>query len=108
MKAFFALLSIDLWLERRRIGWLVALAAAIALQALACVYLGFFAIVLTPVYAAVQALRYPPRRLLALGVGLIVEHIRMAALLAEIFGESIPGPHHLQPGVFFNFLLGHD
>jgi hypothetical protein len=61
-----ALLSIDLWLERRRIGWLAALAGAIALQALACVYLGFFAIVLAPVYAAVRSLRFPPRRLAAL------------------------------------------
>jgi len=49
-----ALLCIDLWLERGRKRWLVGIAASVALQALACVYIGFFTFVVTPVYALVR------------------------------------------------------
>ncbi|MEW6273345.1 MAG: hypothetical protein AB1689_29045, partial [Thermodesulfobacteriota bacterium] len=49
-----ALLFVDLWLERRRVASLAGLALAIALQALACVYVGFFTLIAVPVYAAVR------------------------------------------------------
>ena len=39
--------------------------------------------------------------LLALGEGLVVEHVGVAALLAEILGERVAGPHRLQARVFF-------
>jgi hypothetical protein len=49
-----ALLFVDLWVERRRAWHLVALALAVALQALSCVYIGFFTFITVPVYAAVR------------------------------------------------------
>jgi len=57
-----ALLCVDLWLERRRIGWLVGLALAIGLQSLSCVYIGFFTLVAVPVYAALRLLDVRERR----------------------------------------------
>lgn len=39
-----ALLAVDLWVERRRVSSLVGLALALALQILACLYLGYFAL----------------------------------------------------------------
>ena len=53
-----ALLAIDLHLETRRSRWLFALAAALVLQALACVYLGFFTFALAPVYALARWLAH--------------------------------------------------
>ncbi len=71
-----ALLCVDLWLERRRTGWLAGLAVATALQAATCVYVGFFTLVVVPVYAAVRLVGVRERRaaagagiLLALGAG---------------------------------------
>jgi hypothetical protein len=65
-----ALLFVDLWLERRRALFLVGLALAIALQALACVYVGFFALVTVPIYAAVRLLDVRERRAgAAAGIG---------------------------------------
>jgi hypothetical protein len=64
----FALLAVDCWLERRRARALVGLALAMAFQGLACVYLGYFAFVVVPVYALARvALSAEPRRLQALG-----------------------------------------
>ena len=57
-----ALLCVDLWLERRRARWLAGLALAIGLQALSCVYIGFFTLVVVPVYAAVRLLDVRERR----------------------------------------------
>jgi hypothetical protein len=51
-----ALLAVDLWLADRRVRFLVLLAAALALQALACLYLGYFTFLAVPVYAAVRLL----------------------------------------------------
>ena len=51
-----ALLCVDLWLERRRVLWLAGLALAIGLQALSCVYVGFFTLIVVPVYALVRLL----------------------------------------------------
>ncbi|MDG2307538.1 MAG: YfhO family protein [Candidatus Binatia bacterium] len=45
-----ALLAIDLNLEDGRRRWLAAFASALVLQALCCVYIGFFAFILCPVY----------------------------------------------------------
>jgi len=49
-----ALLGVDLWIERRRLAALALLAASLALQALASLYLGYFAFLLVPVYALVR------------------------------------------------------
>ena len=57
-----ALLCVDLWLERRRVGWLVGLALAIGLQALSCVYIGFFTLIAVPVYALLRLLDVRERR----------------------------------------------
>ena len=46
--------------------------------------------------------------LLALGEDLIVEHIRVAALLAKIFGKRVSRPHHLQARIFLDLRLGDD
>ena len=37
----------------------------------------------------------------ALGEGLVLEHVRVTALLAEIRGERVARPHRLQPRIFF-------
>jgi hypothetical protein len=73
-----ALLCVDLWLERRRVGWLVGLALAIGLQALSCVYIGFFTLIAVPVYALLRLLDVRQRRgavalplVLALGGGVL-------------------------------------
>lgn len=63
-----ALLFVDLWLEQERRCWLVGLASALALQALSCVYLGFFALIGVPIYALVRLCSAPHP--LRSGVGL--------------------------------------
>lgn len=50
-----AWLATDLHLETRRRRWLVGFAAALVLQALACVYVGYFAFLLCPVYVVARA-----------------------------------------------------
>jgi hypothetical protein len=88
--AFFplALLSIDLYLETARRRWLGALLGALVLQALSCVYIGFFTFLLYPVYALVGVARTATgatefrNRLLALalaGVGAALVLIPLAA-----------------------------
>lgn len=88
--AFFplALLSIDLYLETGRRRWLGALLGALVLQALSCVYIGFFTFLLYPVYALVGVARVATdaadfrNRLLALalaGVGAALVLIPIAA-----------------------------
>jgi len=49
-----ALLAVDLWVERGRARSLVGLAAALALQILACLYLGYFALFGVAAYAAAR------------------------------------------------------
>ena len=44
----------------------------------------------------------------ALGEGLVLEHVGVAALLAEVGGEGVARPHRLQPGVFFEARLRDD
>lgn len=62
-----ALLCVDLWLERRRVVWLVGLALTIGLQALSCVYVGFFTLIVVPVYALVRLLSVRDERGAAAG-----------------------------------------
>lgn len=50
------LLAIDLYLETRRRRWLILVTSALALQALACVYLGFFTFLVAPAYALARVL----------------------------------------------------
>ena len=57
-----ALLGVDLWLLQRRRGGLVVLAAGLALQALACLYLGYFTFLLVPVYVLVRLQQTPEGR----------------------------------------------
>jgi hypothetical protein len=40
--------------------------------------------------------------LLAFGEGLVVEHVRMPALLAKVFGKRVTRPHRLQARIFFD------
>lgn len=51
-----AFLAIDLHLEHGRRRWLAAFTAALVLQALSCVYIGFFSFFLCPVYVLVRAI----------------------------------------------------
>ena len=51
-----ALLSIDLWLASGRWRWAIGLGLSLAAQAYACVYIGFFTLILTPIYALVRLL----------------------------------------------------
>lgn len=49
-----ALLAVDVWVERRTRGALAGLAAALALQILACLYLGYFSLFGVAAYAAAR------------------------------------------------------
>ena len=55
---------------------------------------------------AVQAGARLLRDLLPLGVGLVVEHVGVAALLAEILRERVAGPHRLQARVLLEPATG--
>lgn len=57
-----ALVSVDLYLEDRRGRWLFCFGASLVLQALSCVYVGFFIFALTPVYVLVRAIQRSPSR----------------------------------------------
>ena len=48
------------------------------------------------------------RRLLALGVSLVLEHESVPAFFAEIFREGVAGPHHLQARIFLDARLRDD
>lgn len=50
-----AFLSVDLYLEKSRRRWLAAFAGALVLQALSCVYTGFFTFILCPAYVVSRA-----------------------------------------------------
>lgn len=78
-----ALLAIDLWIDRRRFRHLAGLAAAVAYQILACLYLGYFIAFGAGAYALarVAATRRAPLRAL---VGLIVAMGLGAAVAAPI------------------------
>ena len=49
-----ALLGVDLWLARRRPGALLLVALGMAMQALACLYLGLFSFLCVPIYVLVR------------------------------------------------------
>ena len=57
-----ALLGVDLWLVDRRRRGLVVLALGLALQALACLYLGYFTFLLVPLYVLVRLGQTPEHR----------------------------------------------
>ena len=75
-----AFLAIDLWLDGRRLPSLLGLAAAIALQILACLYLGYFIAFGVAAYAGARLLATRTRPLQA-GAG-IAAGVAAGALLA--------------------------
>jgi hypothetical protein len=78
-----ALLGIDLWIARRRRWDVALLAAALALQALACLYLGYFTFLIAPIYALVRVLQAErDRGRAALGLG--VAHVLGAIAAAPV------------------------
>jgi hypothetical protein len=81
-----ALLAVDCWLERRRPRALVGLAAAMALQGLACVYLGYFAFVVVPAYALARVAFAPggPRLRALFGVAAGISAGALALVPATI------------------------
>ncbi len=79
-----ALLAVDLWFERGRRRWLPGLGAALALQALSCVYLGFFTFIAVPVYAATRLLGAPRRWRAGVGVLLATALASLALLPAAL------------------------
>jgi hypothetical protein len=91
----FALLAVDSWLARRRGRALVGLAVAMAFQGLACVYLGFFAFVVVPVYALARVLlSAEPRGLQALG-GVAAALGAGAAMLVPVMLPYLRARAHL-------------
>jgi hypothetical protein len=89
-----ALLAVDAWCARGRRRALAGLAAALALQALACVYVGYFAFLLVPVYAAVRLAGGPPGALRrALPVALAI-----AAGAALVLPAAVPYARALAAG----------
>lgn len=62
-----ALLAVDLLVGGGGRRAMLALTAALAMQALACVYVGYFTFLVVPVYAAVRLLDVPAGRRLAIG-----------------------------------------
>jgi hypothetical protein len=79
-----ALLLVDLWVERRRPWHLVALAVAVALQALSCVYIGFFTFVTVPVYALARILGSRAPRPLAAGAAVAAALAAAGLVLAPL------------------------
>src|SRR5687767_1021942 len=49
-----------------------------------------------------------PICLLTLGKGLVIEHVGMSALLAEVHGKGIAGPQSFQAGILFESRLRDD
>jgi len=69
-----ALLAIDLHLETEKRRWLAGFAVALVLQALACVYVGFFAFILCPVYVLARSIPLAANR-----TGWVAPTARLAA-----------------------------
>ena len=97
-----AWLAADLHLESGRMRWLVAYGAALVLQALSCVYVGYFAFLLCPVYVFARiaggATPRPERwRALArLAVATIVAAVALIPLLVPYLAARSSGmiPDH--------------
>ncbi len=66
-----ALLALDAWLERGRRASLAGLAAAVALQILACLYLGYFALFGIAAYAAARLWWSPAARRVRAALGVV-------------------------------------
>ena len=67
-----ALLAVDLLVERGGRRAALGLAAALAMQALACVYVGYFTFLVVPVYALVRLAGVPAGRRLATGAAVVL------------------------------------
>lgn len=102
----FAMLAVDVWLSRRRRRALVGLAAAVALQGLACVYVGYFTLLTLPLYAAVRLRALPAgerrRAAVPLGVAfasgaLLLVPAALPYLAARRTGVIPPQPAELLP-----------
>lgn len=78
-----AFLALDLWLQCHRLRWLVALAACLALQAYSCVYVGFFTLLVVPVYALARLAGHRGSRLRA-ALGLLVAGLAAGVLLIPL------------------------
>jgi hypothetical protein len=68
----FALLAVDILVSGGGRRAVLGLAAALALQALACVYVGYFTFLIVPVYAAARLLTTPGSRWLAVASGVLL------------------------------------
>jgi len=66
-----ALLAVDVWLDERRRASLAGLAAAVALQILACLYLGYFTLFGVVAYAAARVAWSRDEGRLRAGVGVL-------------------------------------
>lgn len=78
-----ALFSIDLWLASGRARWVLGLGVSLAAQAYACVYIGFFALILTPFYALVRLVESRRPRLRAT-LGLLSSGVIALVLLLPL------------------------
>lgn len=78
-----ALLGVDLWLGSRRFFGLFLLAAGLALQALACLYLGYFTFLAVPVYGFVRLFQTGEARVRR-AVGLLLAGLVGALLAAPV------------------------
>jgi hypothetical protein len=79
-----ALLAVDCWLAHRRARALVGLALALALQAFACVYLGYFALLLVPLYALVRVAQQPAGERARAAGGLVLGGLGTAVALVPL------------------------
>ncbi|MFP6664614.1 MAG: hypothetical protein VCC00_10470 [Deltaproteobacteria bacterium] len=78
-----ALLGVDLWLDSGRKRALLVLSAGLALQALACLYLGLFTFLVVPLYILVRLAQQPTGRLRAT-IGLLLAGVAGVVLAAPV------------------------
>lgn len=78
-----ALLGADLWLESGRKRALLVLTAGLALQALACLYLGIFSFLVVPLYILVRLAQRPAGRMRAT-IGLLLAGVAGIVLAAPV------------------------
>jgi hypothetical protein len=79
-----ALLAVDVLADTGSRRAAVGLALALAMQALACVYVGFFTFVAVPVYALVRLARVPLARRARTGVAALAAFAAAGALLVPV------------------------
>ncbi len=92
-----ALLSVDRHLEDGRFRWLLGFAAALVLQALSCVYIGFFTFLLCPLYVLARGLHadgravFDLRPVLKLGLAMITAAILLLPAALPYLGARSEG-----------------